>query len=100
MYSNSIRSQCVPLAMAVALVAAHGTAASQGAVQPAATAASASVIQKGNTLKMRPVKSEPGASAPPRPHPTPGDASIGPKKPTYVAPGAASAIIAAPAAAK
>lgn len=101
MSSHSIRSQsahfAVAFALALALIAAHGTAASQSA-QPAATAASAGVVQKGNTLKMRPAKPGPGASVPHPPNPTPGGASIGPKKPTSISPGAASGVIAAPAA--
>ncbi len=98
MSSSSLRSQCIHLAMALALVAAHGTAASQSAAQPS-TAASASVMQKGTTLKMRPVKPGPEASVPQKPHPTPGGASIGPKKPTSISPSAtASAVISAPAA--
>ena len=98
MFNSSIRSQSTHLAMALALIAAHGTAASQSAAQPSA-AASTSVIQKGTTLKMRPVKPEPGASVPRAPNPTPGGASIGPKKPTSISPSAtASAVISAPAA--
>ena len=99
MSSSSIRSQCTHLAMALALIAAHGTASSQAAAQPAAAAASATVIQTGTTLKMRPVKPGPPASVPHPPNPTPGGTSIGPKKPTSISPGmAASAVISAPTA--
>lgn len=96
MSTTLTRLPSIAIGVSLALACANSTAASHAGAQPAATAASATVMQKGNTLKMRPSKPGPGASVPHAPNPTPGGASIGPKKPTVISPSAASAVMAAP----